>query len=41
MLKRQQNPQIDKDYFVQKVESDKKKPKTQKNCEVFPENRHI
>lgn len=41
MLKRQQNLQIDKDYFVQKVESDKKKQKTQKNCEVFPENRHI
>lgn len=40
-LKRQQNLQIDKVYFVQKVESDKTKQKMQKNCEVFLENRHI
>ncbi len=40
-LKRQQNLQIYKVYFVQKVESNKKKQKTQRNCEVFPENRHI
>ena len=40
-LKLQQNLQIDKVYFVQKVESDKTKQKMQKNCEVFLENRHI
>lgn len=41
MLNHWQKQQINKAGFVQNIESDKKKQKTQKNSEVFIENRHI